>query len=90
MIEANPLYAKKRLYWQCRRGMLELELLLTDFLQYDYECLTLEKKHHFEVLLTVIDPILFDYLMGIQVPEDYGLKDIVNTIRTTTRKRVNA
>lgn len=81
---------KKRLQWQCRRGMLELELFLTDFLKYDYEQLPQEKKILFEDLLTIIDPVLFDYLMGTQEPDDHGLKDIVYTIRDATRQRVNA
>lgn len=81
---------KQRLQWQCRRGMLELELFLNDFLQYDYEQLPVSKKLLFEDLLTIIDPVLFDYLMGIQEPEDHGLRDIVHTIREATRLRVNA
>jgi len=84
------LSSKKRLQWQCRRGMLELELFLSDFLKYDYEHLSEQKKYCFEDLLTVIDPVLFDYLMGIQEPDDHGLKDIVHTIREATRKRVNS
>ena len=47
-----------------------------------------QKKYCFEDLLTVIDPVLFDYLMGIQEPDDHGLKDIVHTIREATRQRV--
>ncbi len=31
---------RQRLQWQCRRGMLELELFLQDFLTYDYDALS--------------------------------------------------
>lgn len=86
----DVLQSKKRLRWQCRRGMLELELFLKDFLQYDYDQLSEEKKHCFEDLLTIIDPVLFDYLMGTDEPSDEGLKDIVQTVREATRQRVNA
>jgi len=86
----QKLQSKRRLQWQCRRGMLELELFLNDFLEYDYEYLSLEKKFVFEDLLTTIDPVLFDYLMGTDKPDDYGLRDIVHTIREATRQRVNA
>lgn len=85
-----PLQSKNRLGWQCRRGMLELELFLKDFLQFDYDNLTEEKKRLFEDLLTVIDPVLFDYLMGTSEPDDHGLKDIVHTIREATHKRANS
>ncbi|MDX2503030.1 MAG: succinate dehydrogenase assembly factor 2 [Gammaproteobacteria bacterium] len=82
--------SKKRLQWQCRRGMLEVELFLNDFLEYDYDYLPIEKKLLFEDLLMIIDPVLFDYLMGTQEPDDHGLRDIVHTIREATRQRVNA
>ncbi|MCK5648060.1 MAG: succinate dehydrogenase assembly factor 2 [Gammaproteobacteria bacterium] len=83
------LQNKKRLQWQCRRGMLELELFLNDFLEYDYEQLPVKQKMLFVDLLNVIDPVLFDYLMGIQEPEEHGLRDIVHTIRKAARLRVN-
>jgi succinate dehydrogenase flavin-adding protein (antitoxin of CptAB toxin-antitoxin module) len=70
--------------------MLELELFLNDFLEYNYELLPDENKSQFVDLLTVIDPVLFDYLMGIQEPDDYGLREIVRTVRDATRQRVNA
>lgn len=81
--------SKERLQWQCRRGMLELELFLNDFLAYDYDNLSEQEKFFFMELLTVIDPVLFDYLMGMEEPDDRGLRDIVQTIREATRKRVN-
>lgn len=84
----SKLPEKKRLQWQCRRGMLELELFLNDFLEYDYEFLSDNKKSAFIDLLKIIDPVLFDYLMGMQEPEEYGLRDIVQTIRDATRQRV--
>ncbi|WP_198264682.1 succinate dehydrogenase assembly factor 2 [sulfur-oxidizing endosymbiont of Gigantopelta aegis] len=80
---------KDRLRWQCRRGMLELELFLNDFLENDYENLSTDKKSDFVDLLKVIDPVLFDYLMGTDEPDDHGLRDIVQTIRTATRQRVS-
>ena len=88
MIETH-LLTKKRLKWQCRRGMLELELFLNDVREYDSEQLSDLDKSLFVDLLKVIDPVLFDYLMGTQEPDDYGLRDIVHTIREATRQRVN-
>lgn len=88
--QASYLPSKKRLQWQCRRGMLELECFLNDFLEYDYERLNDEKKMLFQDLLTVIDPVLFDYLMGTQEPDDHGLRKIVHTIRKATQQRVNS
>ena len=78
---------KKRLHWQCRRGMLELEIFLNDFLKYDYDQLSGDKKVLFEDLLTVIDPVLFDYLMGVQEPDNPAHREIIDIIRTATRQR---
>lgn len=77
---------KKRLRWQCRRGMLELEIVLNDFLEYHYDELSEDKKHMFVDLLTLIDPLLYDYLMGTQIAEKQAHRDIINIIKQTSRK----
>ncbi len=81
--------SRRRLQWQCRRGMLELELFLQDFLTYDYDALSEDQKCKFEQLLTIIDPVLFDYLMGMQEANEPELRDIVHTIRTAHQQRLH-
>lgn len=83
-----PLKSRQRLQWQCRRGMLELELFLNSFLEHDYDALTQDQKYYFEQLLTIIDPVLFDYLMGMQEADEPGLRDIIHTIRTAHQQRL--
>ncbi len=87
-IKATALQSRQRLEWQCRRGMLELELFLQNFLKYDYDRLTAQQKYYFEQLLTIIDPVLFDYLMGMQEADEPGLRDIIKTIRTAHQQRL--
>ena len=88
--EQSPSFKnRQRLQWQCRRGMLELELFLQDFLTYDYDALSKEQKYQFEQLLTIIDPVLFDYLMGMQEANEPELRDIVHTIRTAHQQRLH-
>ncbi len=87
-IPKKPLQSRQRLQWQCRRGMLELELFLQDFLSCDYEALSQQQKYYFEQLLTIIDPVLFDYLMGMQEADEAELRDIVHTIRTAHQQRL--
>ncbi|MCK5662167.1 MAG: succinate dehydrogenase assembly factor 2 [Thiotrichaceae bacterium] len=82
-----PLQNKKKLQWQCRRGMLELELFLNDFLEFDYDKLSEEQKYSFEDLLTVIDPVLFDYFMGIQESDNAKRREIIKIIRKATLQR---
>ena len=84
----HDLSSQSRLLWQCRRGMLELELLLKGFVQNDYEHLSGNMKAKFEDLLSCADPVLFDYLMGIQEPHDEGLREVVQAIRKAARERL--
>ena len=54
--------------WKCRRGMLELDLLLERFLETHYEKLSLEDQKIFEELLELPDPVLYAYTMHTELP----------------------
>ncbi len=71
----------KRLYWQCRRGMRELDLLLQGFLQQSYHQLDAQGRVVFEQLLKYPDAVLLEWLMGRQIPSDKEVADIVQRIR---------
>ena len=51
-----------RLRWQCRRGMLELDCVLSGFLEREYPVLPPEQKACFARLLQEPDPLLFQWL----------------------------
>lgn len=72
---------KAKLIWNCRRGMLELDLLLNKFITQRIDDLTLEEFTALELLLTHSDPDLYAWLMGNELPEDKEIAAIVNTIR---------
>ena len=72
-----------RLYWQCRRGMLELDLLLQDFMDKTWDKLDDAHKRAFEVLLQSPDQLLYDYLLGDTVPFDKDVAYVVKQIRLT-------
>lgn len=55
--------SKKRLQWQCRRGMLELDVLLNRFLQQQYSELTVQQQRDFAALLRVSDTELYAWFM---------------------------
>lgn len=63
--------------WRCRRGMLELDLLLNEFLE-RYETLDAEQQSTFVRLLEYPDQTLLELLMGRMKPTD---KDVVNVIK---------
>ena len=63
-----------RLRWMCRRGMLELDLLLKNFMNSHYERLDESDKKLFLDLLAEEDTILWDWLVvsAQQPPEKYA------------------
>ena len=68
---------RARLYWQCRRGMLELDLVLQEFLDHYYDDSTPEEQRAFETLLNYPDSLLLEYVMGHMVPSDPVLANVV-------------
>jgi antitoxin CptB len=70
-----------QLRWQCRRGMRELDLLLTDYLENDYPQTSEDQKQAFRELLGLPDPDLIGYLLGGQTPADSALVNVVSQIR---------
>ena len=70
-----------RLRWQCRRGMLELDLMLETFVEKCYADLPIKTKRAFHQLLKCQDQFLLDYLMGQDVPTDKDVADVAKQVR---------
>lgn len=70
----------KKLYWQCRRGMLELDVLLLPFVQEAYSGLSLDDQASFKKLLACEDQDLFAWFMRREDPKDTDLTRIVKVI----------
>jgi len=70
----------RRLQWRCRRGLLELDLLLQDFLQLGYKQLATQEKVDFLQLLELPDNVLLDYLHMKEVPHEENLRNIIKKI----------
>lgn len=70
-----------RLRWQCRRGMLELDLMLETFVENCYADLPIRTKQAFHQLLQCQDQYLLDYLMGQDVPNDKDVADVAKQVR---------
>ena len=73
-----PLSAAIR--WQCRRGMLELDLLLLNFYDKQYEQLDDDLKKHFIELLAMSDQDLFEALIKRQSHLEPHLQKMVERI----------
>ena len=74
---------RARLYWQCRRGMLELDLLLTAYFDRQIDRLDDGALNAFDRLLSCADDLLYDYLLGQLIPSDKDIAHVVRAIRNT-------
>lgn len=66
-----------RLQWRCRRGLLELDLVLQAFLHREYAALSAEEKQDLERLLALPDNTLLAYVQGRDKPEELELKQLL-------------
>lgn len=74
-------HREAKIRWRCRRGMLELDLLLNRFLDKALFQLNADEVGSFEKLLESPDPDIYYWLMGNQSPDDKELSRIVQLIR---------
>ena len=72
---------KNRLLWASRRGMLELDLILTPFVENVYDSLSKDDQLRFEVLLECEDQTLFMWFMQRENPSDPNMERIIKIIR---------
>jgi antitoxin CptB len=62
---------KAKIKWNCRRGMLELDLMLKSF-----------SENNLEKLLEMQDPDIYHWLTTENILKEEELADIVSTIRS--------
>jgi antitoxin CptB len=71
---------ERKILWKCRRGMLELDLIFTQFFQEKFSQLTNEEKIVFEKLLDEFDPVLADWIWsGSNYPIDQQQEKFIKT-----------
>ena len=75
---------KKKLVWQCRRGMLELDVVLIPFLENHFDSLTQEQQILFSELLAEADPDLYTWIMGYEKSDNHNLNTMIQIIRDKT------
>lgn len=66
-----------RLRWRCRRGLLELDLILQAVLEELYGSLSANERVTFLELLELPDNQLLDYLQGRADPPQNNLKQLI-------------
>ncbi len=83
LLDKKDMYSEeeiRRLTWQSRRGMLELDLLFVPFMEREFRGLSEQDKDTFVRLLTGEDQDLFVWLMRRGKSDDPQLQAMVELI----------
>ena len=75
-----------RLRWLCRRGMKELDLVLTGYLDRHYPDAGGNEQAGFRKLLGMQDPELYNLILGKQSTEDSEVAAVVRIIRNEVQR----
>ncbi len=67
----------ERIRWRCRRGMLELDLVLERFVGRHYTSLGEEERNAFGMLLEMPDAALWDMITGKSATPETGAQAAV-------------
>ncbi|ORU92957.1 MAG: hypothetical protein A6F72_05760 [Cycloclasticus sp. symbiont of Poecilosclerida sp. N] len=74
---------KSKLLWRCRRGVKELDVLFTQFVENSYDSLSKSEKLAFDKLLKIEDPDILGFMLHGEKPTDADVADIVEKIHTS-------
>jgi len=67
--------------WRCRRGMLELDILLNSYLEKNYNSMSQQQGDVFSEVLDYPDQVLFDLLLGNMQSSDASVNRLVSEIQ---------
>ena len=70
-----------RIRWHCRRGLLELDIILARFLDGPYASLTPGERDIFSGLLELADNDLWDMIAGRSTAPDPGQEALLEKLR---------
>lgn len=80
----------KRLAWRCRRGMLELDIVLQKFIQSHFETLTCGELNQLDALLDYPDNDFWDLVSTRQhVTGNADLSSLLEKLRNTDMEHSN-
>ena len=76
-----------RLRWRCRRGMKELDLLLTRYVEEQFRDAPATHQSAFRALLEAPDPVIYDYCLGQERPPTPLLTALIERIISSSPDR---
>jgi len=77
----SPLTPHSRIRWDCRRGMLELDIVLARFMEQNFERLTPQEVEAFKGLLAYSDPDLWGLLQSDETGVDDNVTKVLLMLR---------
>ncbi|GAA6137204.1 succinate dehydrogenase assembly factor 2 [Arenicella sp. 4NH20-0111] len=77
----STMLTETQLHWRCRRGVRELDVLFTRFLQNHYSDLSVEEQKVFQEMLEVQDPIIMDWLFGRYQADSVAMQNLVEKLK---------
>jgi len=79
---------ESRIRWMCRRGMKELDVAMTRYLDSRYATADETEKQGFITLLEMSDPELYALLLGKQTISNQDAEKVARSIRVMARDNV--
>ncbi|WP_087023809.1 succinate dehydrogenase assembly factor 2 [Thaumasiovibrio subtropicus] len=79
---------KARIKWSCRRGMLELDVIVMPFFEECFESLTEKEQQDFVALMKCDDPDLFTWMMGHGRSDNLALAAMTDKIVAHNRSKL--
>lgn len=79
----------RRMLWRCRRGLLELDIVLQRFVARHFETLTQPQLEAFDALLGYTDNELWDLLARRSETDDVRVRELLDMMRGAASTRFN-
>lgn len=79
--QAQKEHQSKRLLWRCRRGLLELDIMLGKFVAQQYETLSDAHIQALDSLLAMPDNQFLDLLLGREMSRNERINQLLQVIR---------
>jgi len=77
---------QRRLAWRCRRGLLELDIVLQRFVKEKFSELSLQEVEVFDGLLDLPDNEFWDLIKSDKPHKDKVLASIINKLNTASQQ----
>lgn len=76
----NDEVTRRRRRWRCRRGVLELDLLLLGYFDAHYDSMSAQERENFGALLERSDEELGAWLLRAEAVDQGGFRELVAAI----------